>query len=323
MGERSASSRRAFLGTAAAVSCLAATAGFAAHAGRRRFFAGHDLPIGLQLYTLGEAPYRDLDATLQTVAKIGYRTVESVGFMRRTAAEFRAALDRAGLSCPSVHVPLQAGGGVGPTLAGDIGPLAADMHRLGVKYVVVPIFPVPRRFGGPRQGEDGLKFLTRAGKEMTADDWRRTAAQLNEKGAALKREGLRLGYHNHNVEFARHGSKTALDLLLANTDPDSVWFEMDVGWVAAAGVAPIALLRAHGRRFRLMHIKDMKASTVPNNAFRMDPADVGSGSLDWPRILPVGYEMGVRYYYVEQEPPFAGPRMDAARTDYEYLARLV
>jgi sugar phosphate isomerase/epimerase len=315
--------RRAFLGTAAAVSCVGATTGFAALAQRHRFFARHHLAIGLQLYTLGDAPYRDLDGTLATVARIGYRAVEPVGLMKRTAAELRAALDRAGLSCPSTHVPLQAGGSGGPTLAGDIGKLAADMHRLGVKYVVVPIFPVPERIGGPRKGEDGLQYLIRAGREMTADDWRRTAAQLNEKGAALKREGLELAYHNHNVEFTQHGPGTAYDLLLANTDPEAVWFEMDVGWVAAAGVDPIRLLRTHRQRFRLIHVKDIEASTVPNHAFKMDPADVGSGILDWKSILPAGYEAGVRHYYVEQEPPFAGPRMEAARADYEYLARLV
>ena len=313
--------RRAFLSAAAAASCVAATAGFAAPA-QRRFFASHGLPIGLQLYTLGEAPYRDLDGTLQTVAKIGYRAVESVGLMKRTALEFRAALDRAGLICPSAHVPLQADAGGGPALAGDVGRLAADMHRIGAYCVVVPIFAVPERIGGPREGEDGLAYLSRAGREMTADDWRHLAAQLNEKGAALKREGLKLAYHNHNVEFAKHGSKTAYDLLLENTDPDLVWFEMDVGWVAAAGVSPIPLLRAHGHRFQLMHVKDIRASTVPNNAFRMDPADVGSGTLDWKAILPAGYQVGVRHYYVEQEPPFTGPRMDAARADYDYLARL-
>lgn len=318
----SAISRRTFLGTAAAVSCMAATAGFAAGARRRRFFAGHGLPIGLQLYTLGEAPYHDLDGTLQSVAGIGYRTVESVGLMKRTAAEFRAALDRAHLSCPSAHVPLQADGGGGPSLAGDVGRLAADMHHVGVEYVVVPIFAIPPRFGGPRQGEDGLAFLRRVGAGLTADDWRRLAAQLNEKGAALKREGLRLAYHNHNVELARHGAKTGYELLLENTDPDAVWFEMDVGWVAAGGAHPIALLRAHPHRFRLMHVKDLKASTTPNNVFRMDPADVGAGTLDWKAILPAGYEVGVRYYYVEQEPPFAEPRIDAARADYEFLAAL-
>jgi sugar phosphate isomerase/epimerase len=322
MSETHAVSRRVFLGGTAALSCMAATATWSAAAPRRRFFAGHDLPIGLQLYTLGEAPYRDLDGTLQTVAKIGYRTVEGVGFMKRTAAEFRAALDRAGLSCPSTHVPLQADGSGGPSLAGDLGALAADMHRLGVKYVVVPILAVPERFGAPRKGEDGPGFLSRAAREMTADDWRRLGAQLNATGAALKREGLKLGYHNHNVELTKHGSATALDLLIENTEPGVVWFEMDVGWVAAGGADPVRLLRAHRHRFRLMHIKDLEASTVPNDAFRMDPANVGSGSLDWKAILPVGYEVGVRYYYVEQEPPFAGPRMDAARADYEYLARL-
>jgi sugar phosphate isomerase/epimerase len=319
--QRPAISRRAFLGTAAAASCMAATAGWAAAAGHRRFFAGHDLPIGLQLYTLGQAPYRDLDGTLQTVARIGYRTVEPVALMKRTASDLRAALDRAGLACPSTHVPLDADGSGGLSLAGDIGRLAADMHVLGVKYVVVPMFTVPPRFKQGK-GEDGLQFASRAGAEMTPDDWRRLAAQLNEKGAALKRHGLKLAYHNHNVEFVRHGSQTALDLLLANTDPDLVWFEMDVGWVAAGGADPIALLRAHRHRFRLMHIKDLKASTVPNNAFAMNPADVGSGALDWTKILPVAYDTGTRYYYVEQEPPFAEPRMDAARTDYEYLARL-
>jgi sugar phosphate isomerase/epimerase len=319
--QASAVTRRAFLGSAAAVGCMAATGGLAAAARRRRFFTAHHLPIGLQLYTLGQAPYRDLDGTLQTLSRIGYRTVEPVALMKRTAAQLHAALNRAGLVCPSTHVPLQADGSGGPTLAGDVGKLAADMHRLGVEYVVVPIFAVPQRIR-PRQGEDGLALLSRAAKEMSAGDWRALAAQLNEKGAALKREGLKLAYHNHNAEFVPLGSDTAFDLLLANTDPDLVWFEMDVGWVAAAGADPIALLRAHRQRFRLMHIKDLKASTVPNNAFGMDPADVGSGTLDWQRILPIAYQAGVRHYYVEQEPPFAEPRMSAARTDYEYLARL-
>jgi sugar phosphate isomerase/epimerase len=299
---------------------MAATGAPAAR--ERPFFAGHDLPVGLQLYTLGDAPYRDLGGTLATLARIGYRTVETVGLMKRTAAELRAALDRAGLSCPSAHVPLLPDGSGGPTLAGDIGRLAADMHRIGIEYVVVPIFPVPPRIGGPRRGEDGLEFLGRAGREMTAADWRHTAGQLNEKGTALAREGLKLAYHNHNAEFARHGLGTGYDLLLEHTDPGTVWFEMDVGWVAAAGLDPIPLLRAHHGRFRLMHVKDLKASTRPNTAFRMNPANVGSGSLDWKAILRVAYGVGVRDFYVEQEPPFAGPRMDAARADYAYLAAL-
>jgi sugar phosphate isomerase/epimerase len=321
MRELPSLSRRLLLSSAAAAGCIAATGGLALAAPRRRFFAQHHLPIGLQLYTLGQQPYRDLDGTLLEVAKIGYRTVEPVALMKRTARELRTALDRAGLACPSTHVPLQTFGAGGPSLEGDIGKLAAEMHVLGVRYVVVPIFPVPGRIQ-QRKGESGLKFLARAGREMTADDWRHTAALLNEKGAALRREGLRLAYHNHNVEFIRYGSETAFDLLLSNTDPELVRFEMDIGWVAAAGVDPMTLLRAHPHRFRLVHIKDLKSATVANHAFKMDPADVGSGHLDWKRILPAAYEAGVRYYYVEQEPPFAEPRMDAARADYDYLSQV-
>jgi len=317
-----AMTRRAFLAAAAGVGCSTATASFAARERRALFFAARNLPVGIQLYTLGDAPYRDLEGTLERLARIGYRTVETVGLMKRPAAELRSALDRSGLSCPSAHIPLQPDGSGGPTLAGDIGRLAADMHRIGIEYVVVPIFPVPPSMGGPRKGEDGLAFLGRAGRGMTADDWRRTAAQLNAKAAALAREGLKLAYHNHNAEFGRYGSKTGYDLLLENTDPAEVWFEMDFGWVAAAGIDPIPLLRAHRGRFRLVHVKDLEASTVPNTAFRMNPADVGSGRLDWKAILPVAYRVGVRHFYVEQEPPFTGPRMDAAKADYAYLAAL-
>lgn len=314
--------RRAFLGSAAAASCVTAVTGLAAQRDRQPFFDAHHLPIGLQLYTLGDAPYQDLEGTLKALAAIGYGTVEAVGLMKRTAAELRKALDAAGLSCPSTHVPLESDD-AGPTLAGDIGKLAADMHRVGVEYVVVPTFPVPPRFGKPGKGEDGGQFLSHAALEMTADDWRRTADLLNQKGAALEREGLKLAYHNHNAEFAKRESKTGYELLLESTDPNLVWFEMDVGWVAAAGVDPLPLLRAHRGRFRLMHVKDIKSSTIANNAFKMDPADVGTGIVDWKSILPAGYQVGVRYYYVEQEPPFARPRMDSVRSDYEYLARLV
>lgn len=313
--------RRAFITGAAALSGLAARACLAGERPDRRFFAGHALPLGLQLYTLGEAPYRDLEGTLQAVAAIGYRTVETVGLMNRTAPELRAALERAGLSCPSAHVPIEASG-PGPTLSGDIAKLSADMHRVGIEYVVVPILPVPARFGSPQKGEEGGRFLSRVARQMSAGEWRQTAELLEEKGAALKREGLKLAYHNHNIEFVATGSQRGYDLLLENTGADTVWFEMDVGWVAAAGVDPIPLLRAHRNRFRLMHIKDLRGSTVPNHDFRMDPADVGAGSLDWRALLPAGYEAGVRYYYVEQEPPFPASRLDAARADYEYLARL-
>lgn len=294
----------------AALGVLAGTARAVAAAPDRRFFAGRGAPIGLQLYTLGPDLDVDLDGTLRRVAAIGYRTVELAGLHGRTPRQFRAVLDAAGLICRSLHVPGR-GRDEEPNLSGDLGALAAMAHVLGASNVVMPIYLAPA-------GTD----LAAAGARLTVSDYEAMAAFLNAKGAALMREGIRLGYHNHNPEFAPLGDTTGLGILLAQTDPALVDFELDVGWAAAAGVDPGALLRAHPRRFTQMHVKDIRRSTRPNVSLRMDPADVGGGVIDWATLLPVAWAAGVRGYFVEQEPPFAGPRLESVATSYRYLAAL-
>ena len=54
----------------------------------------------------------------------------------------------------------------------------------------------------------------------------------------------------------------------------------------------------------------------------MDPSDVGAGKLDWATILPSGYDAGVRNFFLEQEPPFAASRLEAAENGYKYLSTL-
>ena len=78
------------------------------------------------------------------------------------------------------------------------------------------------------------------------------------------------------------------------------------GWVAAAGIDPIALFKRYPGRFRLMHVKDMRASTRPNFQMRQDPAEVGSGVIPGARILPAALTAGVEDFFVEQEPPLPG-----------------
>jgi sugar phosphate isomerase/epimerase len=307
--------RRSFLAAAAA----AMTAG-AAHAAPAPFFKRTGLPLGIQLYTLGPDAAKDLDGTLQALSKIGYRTVELAGLLGRTPAQFRASLDKAGLSCPSAHVQPRGGEGA---LDGDLGKLAADLHTLGAKTAIMPILRIPDRFGAPAAGEGFGAYLQRVGAGMTADDWKANADFLNEKAKGLKAGGVRLGYHNHNFEFAPVGSTTGLEILLANTDPALVTFEMDIGWVAAAGADPQALLTKHKGRFSLMHIKDIKADTKPNFALQMDPAEIGAGKLAWKTLLPAAYAEGVRNFYVEQEPPFTRPRIEAAKISHDYLAGVV
>lgn len=285
---------------------------------RKPFFAAHDIPIGLELYTVGPDAQKDLDGTLKQVAAIGYRTVEIAGLYGHSPAEFRAALDRAGLKAPVAHI--QAKGSF--SFADEPGKLAADLKTLGVETAVLPMFPIPDRFGGSKAGEGLVAYLKRVAEGLTADDWKSTAALLNEKAAALKPYGLRVGYHNHNIEFAPVGGTTGFDMLVGATDPKLVTFEVDIGWVAASGTDPYVFLARHKGRVSMMHVKDLKA-VKPNFAFQMDPAEIGSGVLDWKRLLPAAWDAGVRQFYVEQEPPFTRPRLEAAKIDHDYLAGVV
>lgn len=284
------------------------------------FFTRNRLPIGIQLYTLGPDAAKDLDGTLAAVRKIGYRSVELAGMYGRTAAQFRAALDRAGLVCTSAHI--QARGAEG-SFEGDLGKLAGDLTTLGVKTAVMPSPYLSDARIAAAKGSSGVDYFRKLMGGMTAEDFKANAAYLNRNAAALKKAGIRVGYHNHNFEFAPVGGTTGFEILLDNTDPALVTFEMDIGWVAAAGVDPLALMKKHKGRFTQMHVKDVKADTKANFDLGMDPAEIGSGKLAWKTLLPTAYANGVREFYVEQEPPFTRPRLEAAKISYDYLAGVV
>lgn len=285
------------------------------------FFRRAGLSIGLQLYTVGEDLNRDFDGTLAAVSKIGYRTVELAGLADHTVAEWRQALDRTQLKCPSMHVPPRAKTGLN---LDELGMLAEAAHSLGAGTIVCPMFNIPERFSlTPMPGEGTGKMLARLGASMTLEDWKWNADYLNKKAAALKQYGLGFAYHNHNVELAPLGNSTGFALLLHGTDPKLVTFEMDAGWVVAGGGDPAALLSAHPGRFTAMHVKDVKAGTRPNFSLQMEPCEVGQGTIDWKTLLAKAYRANVRQFYVEQEPPFSKPRLESVGISFNYLDALV
>jgi sugar phosphate isomerase/epimerase len=287
----------------------------------RPFFRRTGLPIGLQLYTVGDDLKRDFEGTLAAVSKIGYRTVELAGLADHTVDDWRQALARVQLKCPSIHVPPR--GKTGLNLDA-LGTLAEAAHALGIGTIVCPMFNIPERFSlTPLPGENGAQMAARIGASMTLDDWKSIADYLNQKAAGLKPYGLRFAYHNHNVEFAPVGGSTGLAQLIQGTDPALVTFEMDAGWVVAAGADPVALLAAHPGRFSAMHVKDVKASTHPNFSFQQDPCEVGQGIIDWKTLLGKAYQANVRQFYVEQEPPFSKPRLESVGISFNYLNSLV
>ena len=306
---------------------IAGTGAFAlidrtALAAAKPFFARIGLPIGLQVYTLGEEAGRDLDATFGQVAAIGYREIELPNLYGRKPAEVRAAADRAGLAISSLHLAVSTRGqAAGLSLASDKAEVAAALAALGAKRAVVPIAPFPENFR-PQAGEAIQAAIGRSFGQAGAGHWQRTAALLNDKAAALKPLGIALGYHNHNVEFAPIGKTNGWEILVRETDPALVHFEVDTGWTATAGLDPAAFLRKHRGRVTQLHVKDVAAGNTVNFALSMKPAEVGAGTLDWAKILPAAYAAGVRHFYVEQEPPFTIERIEAARRSHDFLTRL-
>ncbi|CAN7432532.1 sugar phosphate isomerase/epimerase [Phenylobacterium sp. LjRoot225] len=311
-------SRRAALGAAFTTALAAAGPGHAA----RLLFGRGGPPIGINLYMV-EAAYRaDADGTLETLAKIGFREVET-GLDTVPAERIRAALTRSGLRCANLGIlPRPLRGGL--SLESDAGLLARSVHTVGAEYLTLTLFPLPDGVQmRPMAGEDVPRMLARVAASLTADHWKKTAELLNAKGAAFKRQGVKFAYHNHNPEFAPLGETNGLAILLENTDPGLVHFQMDAGWVVAAGRDPVEILRAYPGRFRLMHVKDIAPGHQVNTVFKAETTEVGSGVIDWRRVLGAARASGVRHFALEQEPPYSRmPPIEAARKGYEFLSKL-
>jgi sugar phosphate isomerase/epimerase len=287
--------RRTVLRAAAAGLGLAVPALRALAAEPTPFFTRHHLPIGLQLYTVGSAARKDLQDTLAKVAAAGYQTVELAGLYGNSPQVMRKAADDVGLKFTSIHIQPQSQNGE-PGFDQPPEVLAAAMQVLGLQDVVLPMFLMPSHLPKPdlKTGSPGGYggYLEQIGPLITVDDWKATAAFLNAKGAALQKVALRLSYHNHNVEFRPIGDTCGLEILLHETDPNLVHFEMDVGWVAAGGADPVKILEQRKGRFRMMHVKDLMAAT------------------------------GVRKFFVEQEPPFKGDPLDSIAISAKYLSTI-
>lgn len=286
------------------------------------FAAGSGARIGLQLYTLGDEWAKDPAATFSELARIGIADLELPGLMGKAPAELKAAADGAGVGFSSYHlpaVPLFSPNDI--SLASSAGQIADVLGTLGAADAVVPLAPLPADFRFI-PGKTTPADLAAAFGSSDADGWKRFAHQLNEQAAALAAHGITLGYHNHNIEFAPLGRTTPWQILLAETDPDRVFFELDLGWVSAAGLDPAATIRSLGKRVRWLHVKDVRPTTRTNFALEMDPAAVGDGRIDWPATLRAARQAGVRHCYIEQEPPFTMPRMAAVHRSLAFLRQL-
>jgi sugar phosphate isomerase/epimerase len=280
--------------------------------------------LGLQLYTLEDAPAKDLSGTLKEVAGIGYRTVQISQTYGQSAQQLRSALNQAGLSCPAIHVlPRPALNSW--DLEGDLSRLADDIYTLGATYAVVP---APRysdalveALNHPPPGGFNPEKLLGVLKLMGADDWKRTADLMNDKAELLARSGIRVGYHNHGFDFVPvENGKSGYDILLERTDPKLVDLELDVGWAVSAGQDVKALFHRANGRIRTLHLKD--TARVSGNPMDLASTDVGTGIVNWREVFGLIRETRVRYLFVEQEAPWVNTSpMKAARAAYAYISK--
>jgi len=267
-------------------------------------------PVGIQLYTVKDELAKNFDGTLKKVAAIGYKEVEAAGFYNKSASEFRKAVEGAGMTIPSAHYSLQ-------ELLEGFDAKLAFAHELGLKYIICsfPFVANPGRFHAE-------KYYEEISRGITLDDWKWNFDQFNRLGEKSKKAGFQFGYHNHNLEFRTLNGVLVYDEMLRSTDPALVKMEMDIGWVAGAGHDPVGYLEKFLHRYELLHVKDIKPGPPTTEGEGNGSTELGSGTIDWKKVMAAVKKASVKHYFVEQEDPFVDhPVMDAIKIDYEFLSK--
>lgn len=235
--------------------------------------------FGVQLYTVRDIINKDPERVLSEIEAAGYKEIEA-GY--DNLGKIMEAAHKAKLRAVSIHLDTY----LFTKNRDKLGPVLEEVKNHGFEYVVCPYID-PK----DRGGVDVIKKL---------------ADNLDKAGAQCMGAGLKLCYHNHAFEFASagEGAGTLMDVLLANTDPKHVGWEMDIFWVGVTGNDPVDWLKKYSKRVALLHVKDKADGVakrfdenVPRSAFK----EVGAGTMDLKAILHAATESGVKHFFVEQD----------------------
>lgn len=236
---------------------------------------------GMVSYTYRNSFAKDVAVTLDTLKEMGIKDMEFSNLFKRTAADIRKMLDERGMFCSSF--------GVGyPDLTTKTREVGENAKTLGAKYVRVAWIP-----------HDGSTF--------TIADAKKTVEDFNKVGKILKDEfGITFCYHNHGYEFEPYENGTLFDYIMTNTNPKYVSFEIDILWTFFPGVDPAALISKYSKRFKLLHLKDLRKGIEGNSSGKTaveNDVALGTGQLDIPSIIKAAKKAGIKHYYIEDESP--------------------
>ena len=259
---------------------MLATGATAADAGTGKSFQG---PVGLQLYSLrAQFAANGVPKTLDTVKGFGIRYAELAGTYNLKPEQLTKLLADRGIKAVSGHFPYK-------RFKEDPESVAAEAKALGLE------------FAGCAWADHKAPLDEKQTREI--------AAVFNRAGAVLAKHGLKFFYHNHGFEFHKFGDETLMDLLMRETDPKLVSFQMDVLWTVFPGQDPAKLLAKYPERWSLMHLKDLKKGVATGSlAGKTDVTNdvvLGTGQMKWTEILPAARKAGVKYYFIEDESPTA------------------
>lgn len=228
--------------------------------------------IGLQLYSLREAMKTDVMGTLKSVADMGFTTLETANYADgkiygMAPSEFKKMVKGLGMKMTSAHLG-------GPNYSKEKHAEAIDWwkkaledhQKAGVKFLVKPSMPIPK----------------------TLDELKMWCDFYNAVGEVTSASKVQFGFHNHAREFEKIEGEIMYDYMLQNTDPQKVFFEMDVYWVMRGGYNAVDYMNRYPDRFPVLHIKDEK--------------EIGeSGQLDFKSIYETAYKNGLKDSFVEVE----------------------
>jgi sugar phosphate isomerase/epimerase len=248
--------------------------------------------FGIQLYSVKEEMAIDPIATMKSLAGYGYNQFEGFDggkgvLWGMKPIEFKTLMGDNGVDFVASHADVFK----------NLDAQAEQAAEAGLKYLICPWI----------------------GAQKSLEDYKKFATQFNEIGEKLKGHGLKFAYHNHEYTFVSQEGAMPQDILMDNTDPALVDFEMDMYWVHVAGVDPAAYLAKYPGRFKFCHLKDAEAGT---GDLHERGVLLGAGEIPYADLIKTSQGLGMEYFIVEQERFVNTTPLEAAEKNATYLKGL-
>ncbi len=253
-----------------------------------------DIPkFGIQLWSVKDEMAKDPIGTLRSIASFGYNQVETFEgdngmFWGMKTIEFKSFIEDLGMELVGGHCDVFA----------NIEMKIDQANEAGLQFMVCPWL-------GPK---DNL------------NDYLKAAEAFEAIGQKCKKQGIKFCYHNHDYSFTPINSIHPQEIFLNHTDPDHVFFEMDVYWTHLSGHDPISWIDKYQNRWPILHIKDQAELYLDD---KFISTELGKGIIDYAALLEAFQVRGIKYFMVEQERFDHNTPLDAAKVNAEYMVQVL